>query len=114
VDRLAVDARRGAGVVGLLRRADLRAEQVVDPVQGAVPAPLVEVPPDGALGGQVAGQVAPLAAGAEDVEDGMDDVPQVGRAGPAAGSGGREEWLDQGPLVVGDVTGVMVRSHTPF
>ena len=93
VDRLAVDARGGAGVVGLLRRADLRAEQVVDRVQGAVVPPLVEVPPDGALGREVLGEVAPLAAGAEDVEDGIDDVPQVGLAGPPppgwAGGGAR-------------------------
>ena len=36
VDRLAVDARGGAGVVRLLHRADLAAEPVVDQVQGAI------------------------------------------------------------------------------
>ena len=71
----------------------------------------VEVAPDGALGGEVAGEVTPLAAGAEDVEDGVDDVPHVGLAGPPAGVDGRDVRLDQGPLPVGEVTGVVVRFH---
>ena len=37
------------------------------------------------LGGKSLGQVPPLAAGAEDVEDGVEDVPHVGLAGPPAG-----------------------------
>ena len=113
VDRLAVDAGGGAGVVRLLHRADLAAEPVVDGVQGAIVPPPVEVPPDGALGWEVAGQIAPLAAGAEDIQDGVDDVPHVGLAGSSAGGGG-DVGLDQDPLRVGDVAGVMVRSHTPF
>ena len=63
------------------------------------------------LGGKSHGQIAPLAAGAEDVEDGVEDVPHVGLAGPAAAGLGREVGLDQGPLGVGDVARVMVHSH---
>src|SRR5208337_2760429 len=84
VDRLAVDARRGPGRVGLLSRADLAAKKVVDGFEGAVVSPLVEVPPDGALGRKILGEVTPLAAGAEDVEDGIDDVAQIGLARPSA------------------------------
>ena len=61
------------------------------------------------LGGKSTGQVAPLASGAEDVEDGVEDVPHVGLAGPPAAGFGREVGLDQGPLGVGEVAGVMVR-----
>src|ERR1700722_5748525 len=82
IDRLAIDAGGGPGCVGLLGRADLFAEPVVDLLQGAVVPPLVEVTPDGTLGREILGQVAPLAAGAQDVEDGIDDVAQVGLAGP--------------------------------
>src|SRR5262249_39006837 len=71
----------------------------------------VEVAPGGALGREVAGQVAPLAAGAEDVEDGVDDVPHLGLAGPAPARLFGEMGLDQGPLVIGKVAGVMVHSH---
>ena len=99
-------------MVGLLGRADLAAEPVVDLVQGPVMPPLVEVPPDRALGREVVGEIAPLAAGAEEVEDGIDDIPQVGRAGPTAAGFGRDVGLDQGPLGVGEVAGVMVPSDT--
>ena len=84
----------------------------MDPVQRPIPTPLVEVAPDGALGREIDGQIAPLAAGAEDVEDGVEDVPHVCLAGPTAAGFGRHVGLDQGPLRVGDVAKVMVHSHT--
>src|SRR6185503_7611176 len=74
--------------------------------------PVVEVAPDGALGREVPGEVAPLAAAAEDVEDGIDDVAHVGDSGPPSGWSGREMRPDQGPLCVGEVAGVVVCSHT--
>ena len=83
----------------------------MDPVQSAVPTPLVEVAPDGALGREVERQVSPLAAGAENVEDGVEDIPHVRLAGPSAGVDRRDVRLDQSPLCVGDVAGIMVRSH---
>ena len=85
----------------------------MDGAEGAVVPPLVEVPPDGALGREVLGQVAPLAPGPQDVEDGVDHVAQVGGAGPPAGLD-RQVGLDQRPLLVGDVTGVGLGSHGPF
>src|SRR6516165_4756874 len=111
INRLAVHAGAGARVVRLLGRADLAAEQVVDLVQRPILTPLVEVAPDGALGREVLGEVTPLAAGAEDVEDGVGDIPQVGLSGSAAGADRREVALDQGPLRVSDVAGIMVCSH---
>src|SRR5262249_16383401 len=101
----------GAGVVGLLLGPDLAAQGVVDPVQCPVAAPGVEVAPGGALGREVAGQIAPLAAGAEEVEDGVDDVPHVGLAGPAAARLVGQMGLGQGPLGIAEVAGVMVHSH---
>ncbi len=83
-------------MVRLLHRADLAAEPVVDQVQGAIVPPPVEVPPDGALGREVDREAAPLAAGAEDVQDGVDDVPHVGFAGSSAGGGG-DVGLDSRP-----------------
>jgi hypothetical protein len=56
-------------------------EPVVDPVQRPIVTPLVEVEPDGAPGWEVEGQVAPLAAGAEEIQDGVEYVAQVGLAG---------------------------------
>src|SRR5262249_6459228 len=111
IDRLTVDARCGARMVGLLGGPGAATQGVMDPVQRPVPPPPVEVAPDGAPGREVDGQVAPLAAGAGDVEDGVEDVPHVGLAGPAAAGFGGQMGLDQGPPGVAEVAGVMVYSH---
>ena len=100
-------------MVGLLHRADLSAETVVDPVQRPISTPLVEVAPDGALGREVLGQVTPLAAGAQDIEHGIDDVAQVGLAWPATGIDG-DKGLDQSPLGIGNIAGIGLRSHVSF
>src|SRR5262249_8322827 len=113
VHGLAIDAGGGAGGVGLLRSADLLAQEVMDGVQRAVVPPLVEVPPDRTLGREVPGEVAPLAAGPQDVEDGIDDIPEGGPSRSRAGVG-RTVLLDQGPLLVGPVARVCLRSHASF
>src|SRR5262249_12379880 len=89
------------------------AELVVDGLQGAVVPPLIEVAPDGAPGREVLGQVAPLAAGPQDVEGGVEDVAHRRLARPAAGVYG-DQALDQAPLLIGQVAGVSLGSHTPF
>src|ERR1019366_8461679 len=110
---LAIYAGGGARGVRLLLSADPLAEQVVDGVQGAVVPPLIEVPPHSRLGREVLGEVTPLAAGTQDVEDGIDYVAQVGLAWSAAGVDGQLR-LDQKPLRVGYVAGVGLCSHESF
>ena len=90
-------------MVGLPRHADLAAEPVADPVQRPVATPPVEVAPDGALGREVDGQVTLMASGAEDIQDGVEDVLHIRLAGPPAAGFGRDVGLDQGPLGVGEV-----------
>ena len=46
------------------------------------------------------------------IPDGVEDVPHVGLAGPPAAGFWRDVGLDQGPLGVGEIAGVMVHSHT--
>ena len=98
-------------MIGLLGRADLAAEQVVDLVERPISSPLVEVAPDGALGWEVHREIPPLAAGTKDVEDRVEDVPDVGLTRPPAEGRRGDVRLDQGPLLVGDVAGVIVGSH---
>ena len=100
-------------MVRLLGGVDLASMQIAGRVQDAVVAPLVEVAPGGAPGREIDRQVAPLASGAGDVEDGIEDVPRVGRAGPSAAGLGGEVGFDHGPLGVGEVTGIVVRPQTP-
>lgn len=85
----------------------------MDVFQGAVVPPLVEIPPDGALGREVLGQVSPLAPSPEEVQDGIHDIPKVRRPRPPARVY-RQERLDQCPLGVREVTRVVMGSHTPF
>src|SRR5205085_7488328 len=110
IDRLAVHAGGGPRGVGLLLGADLRAEGVVDGVEGAVVTPLVEVAPGGAFGREVLGQVAPLAPGAQHVEAGIDHVPEIGLAGPSSGVD-RDQVPDQSPLLIGHVAGILICSR---
>jgi len=79
------------------RSTDLGAEEGVDPVEGAVATPLVEVAPDGASWREVLGEVPPLAAGPQEVEDGIDDVAEGGLAGRPR-PGNRQWRLEQRPL----------------
>src|SRR5262249_23959748 len=90
--------------------ADLLPQRVVDHLQGAVVPPLVEVAPDGGLGREVLGQEAPLAAGAHDVEEGVEHVAHRGLARSPPGVH-RDQSLDEGPLLVGQVAGILLRSH---
>ena len=111
LDRLAVDdAGRGLG-----RLALVLANAAVHHAQHLVPdarlAPAVELGGDGAPGREVVGQAAPLAAGGQDVQDGIDQVlagddDGVTGLGPAFG----QQRADRLPLLVREVAGI----HAPL
>src|SRR5262249_6883322 len=70
---------------------------------------------EGARGGEVGGKLPPLAAGAQDVEDGIQDVPPVhgGRAADLPGLG--EQGPQEIPLAVGQVARIACTfAHTPL
>ena len=113
VDGLTIDAGGGARRIGLLLGADGFAKPIVEDVERTVVPPLVEVPPDRALGGKVFGQVSPLAPGPQNVENRIDDIPQIRGAGSPAGVDGNVRF-DQRPLRVGDITRVRLCSHKPL
>ena len=79
LDRLRIDP--GGGGLGVAFRGDPRLvpQGVVKPLQGAVATPSVEVITDRAGWGEVVGQGQPVAALVEQVEDGVDDLAEVGR-----------------------------------
>jgi hypothetical protein len=107
-DRLGVDHR--CGRLGLPPRglADLGAQRVVQPGQGAVIAPGREVPVHRPPGREVARQVPPGAPGPVHVQDRLHDPAQRPDPGPAPPSG-HVSWQMAGdhlPLGVGQVTGI--------
>src|ERR1700761_7221786 len=83
-DRLAVNTGGSPWRVGFLRRTDLAAKLIMDNVECAVVTPLIEVPPDRTPGREVLGQVPPLATGAKDIEDGINDISNIGFARSSA------------------------------
>jgi hypothetical protein len=82
LDRLAVDdPGRGAGLASR-RLAGLEQQLEINPLQNPAVAPRVEIVLHGRERRKIARQLAPLAAGSGDVEDGVDDRPQIDRARP--------------------------------
>src|SRR5262245_55403041 len=78
LDGLAVEAA-GAGLGPLPGRfPDPAAQRVVDPLPEPVAPPPMEVIADRPLRREVMGQGRPRTAGAQDVEDGVEDLPEVG------------------------------------
>src|SRR5271165_5439191 len=99
------DASRGAGrSIGLFPA--LLIEFEMDVVQRSVILPALEIAVQRASRRQVLGDVSPLASGAQDIHDAVEDLPHVDLASPAATLGGWDHPLDQGPLVVGQITRV--------
>src|SRR3954447_18706711 len=82
LDRLAIDARHARAGVVTTGHTDLLPQGVHDLLPRAIVPPLGEVVVDGALGQEVVGKHVPLATRAVEVEDRVDDLPQVDLAGP--------------------------------
>src|SRR5262249_8730185 len=93
--------------------ADPLAQGLVDAVPGAVVAPASVPGVDRGPGREVVRQQAPLAASADQVEDGVEHLAQFGRR-PAGALGPGEERLDEGELVIGQVSVITLGSHNPF
>ena len=70
-------------------------------------APAIETVVDRRVGAVALGQIAPRRAGAQDVENAVDDLPVVLRLGPAPIH--RQHRLDDTPLEVREI----VTSHDP-
>src|SRR5208282_221447 len=75
-------------------------------VQRSVILPALEIPVQRASRRQVLGDISPLTSGTQDIHDAIEDFPHVDLASPAATLGGWDHLLDQGPLLVGQVTRV--------
>ncbi len=80
-------------------------ERISDSLENAIAAPLLVIPEHRGVGRQVSGQVAPVTAIFELVEDAIQDLSlcPVGRSRFLLL---REEWLNDFPLSVSQVAGV--------
>src|SRR4029079_4570562 len=79
---------------------------VVEGRPGAVVPPLLEVVVNGPPGREVVGQSPPGTAMSAAVEDGIEDLGEVGFSGPPARLGRWGQGLEDGPFGVGQIAGV--------
>src|SRR5512135_2734232 len=106
LDGLAVDA---AGArLGFLpgRLPDPAAQGVMDLLPQSVAAPAMEVVADRPLGWEVMGQGGPGAARAQNVEDGVENLAEVGLPWCPRLHRGWQQRLQDGPLLVAEVAGI--------
>src|SRR5271166_2062938 len=103
-DALGIDDRCGRTVLTRGSLAAFDAEGVVDAVQRSIPAPAIEIVVYCAARGQILGDCAPLAAGAEDVHQAVDHLAQVDRALIATRFGRWDQRSDLRPFFIGQVT----------
>jgi len=94
-----------------------RAEGVEEFLPGAVPIPPAEGVIDSLPRGEVVGQCPPGTPFAGMVEQSVDDLAQIGLAGPprpAASAGPGQQRLDKSPLPVRQIAGIGFAFHTSF
>jgi hypothetical protein len=60
---------------------------------------------------KVVRQHSPRAAGADEIHHGVDNLPQIGSPGPAAGLGRWQERLDQVPLFICQIAWITPSVH---
>jgi predicted transposase YbfD/YdcC len=102
LDTLGVnDAGAGLGV-SPLGLAHSFVQGVVNPVPQAADTPAVELGRHGAPGWEIVGELAPLATGAKQVEDGVEDVAAIHLSWSSrhAGAASRQQGPDQIPLFI--------------
>ena len=78
----------------------------MDPIERAVPTPQIKIIVQRRAWRQVFRDRPPLATGAQDVHQAVDDLAQLHRSLVAAALGWRNMRLDQRPLLVSQVRGI--------
>jgi hypothetical protein len=81
-------------------------EGVLDPIERAVPAPQIKIILQRRAWRQVFRDRPPLATGAQDVDQAVDDLARIHRSLVAAALGWWNMRLDQRPLLVAQVRGI--------
>jgi hypothetical protein len=106
LDTLAIHDRCTGTLLAALKPSDTVSKHVMDSLPSSVVPPLLEVHVDRRKGGKVLGEHAPSAATPQDVEDGVDDRPKIGRAGSPSSLGGWKQASEVPPFRVAEVTWV--------
>jgi len=100
---LTIDHGRARLRVAAGRHAILHAEGRINAGPGAAEDPPIVVVAHGIRIGKIMRQQAPLAAGAEEIKHGVDDLAPGHRPGAAGPSGAGQQRPDQLPLSIGQI-----------
>jgi hypothetical protein len=79
-------------------------KRMMDAIERSIPTPQIEIVVHRRAWRQILRDRAPLAAGAQDVHQPVDDFPYVDMASIAAAFGRQYQWLDMRPFLVRKVT----------
>src|ERR1041384_3387394 len=103
LDALRVD-NRGAGLaVAAFQDAEVTAQGIVDPFPGTIFSPAPKVMIDDAPGRQIVGDKAPRTAGAQDIQDRIDDLALGINFWSTTRLGGRDHWFENLPFGIMEV-----------
>src|SRR5271166_2574651 len=103
LDTLAVDDH-GRGVTMAIGYAPTAMIEIaLNAPQHATIAPGHKILVDRAPGREILGQQAPMAAGLDQIEHGLDRSPQIGSPWPATPFGSRQQRRNQRPLLVAQI-----------
>src|SRR6516225_6407895 len=111
LDRLAIDDRRRRLPLAPLLLWRQVPQTVMNPLPDSSDAPDAEVAVDGLPGRVLARQIAPLAACAVDIKDGVNGQAHIGLTIPPAGFRGGDQAFDILPFSVGQVARVEFVVH---
>ena len=103
---LVVDDRRAGNGTSACGLPDHGPQCLVDSFPSPIPGPLAEVFVQRLPMRQVVGDHPPRATGAQQVQDTVDHLPQIHRAGPSSRPGWRECRKEEVPLFISQVAGI--------
>jgi hypothetical protein len=99
------DRSAGSGITSCVEARQL-AEACMDPPPRPVETPLAKIPIHRGPGTVLAWHIAPGAARPQQVEEAVENPPQIDAARTPTWLGRREQGVEQGPFMIAEVTGI--------
>ena len=107
LDTLTIQDRSTGLGMTTRRAAHLPAQTIVNTLPGAIQSPVAEIGVDSLPGGKMMWQEAPLAAGAQDIENGIDNFSSQVISPTASAFDGWNQWFDDLPFFISEIRWVI-------
>src|SRR2546421_4965188 len=86
--------------------AEVTAQDIVDPFPGTIFSPAPKIMIDNAPGRHIVGHMPPRTAGAQDIQDRIDNFPLGILLRSATGLSGRNQWCENLPFTIIEIGGI--------